>query len=73
MGPSGEDDGNRKPWETEDIERLSTADSQSLNCCTQQHSLGLEYTGPTSGRKTNHIGQKQDHSSFCERILVLIF
>lgn len=73
MRPSGKDDGNRKPWETEDTEMLSTADIQSLNCYTQQHSLGLKNTEPTSGRKTNHIGQKQDHSSFCGRMLILIF
>lgn len=54
------------PGNTEDTKMLST-DIQSLYCYAQQHNLGLKYTGPTSGRKTNHIGQKKD-SSFCGRM-----
>lgn len=47
-----------EPWETEDPERLSTADRQSLNCYGHQRGSGLEYTLPAAGRKANDIGQK---------------
>lgn len=59
-----------EPWETDDTERVGTADQQPLNCYTHQRSLGLEYTLPASGTKVNYVGQKQGDYLFCGRVLI---